>query len=135
MKENPEERSRVMRAIHSRDTAPELVVRRLIHGLGYRFRLHRKDLPGCPDIVLPRLSKAVLVHGCFWHGHGCARGARIPVTNRAYWVAKIARNKQRDRAARLALRSLGWSVTVIWECKTRDQVILKRRLARCLLAK
>jgi DNA mismatch endonuclease, patch repair protein len=123
-----------MRAIHSKDTAPEWVVRRLIHGLGYRFRLHRKDLPGHPDLVLPRLNKVVFVHGCFWHGHSCARGARIPMTNRAYWVAKIARNEQRDRAARLALGSLGWSVAVVWECKTRDQVSLERWLVRFLVA-
>ena len=135
MKEDPKERGRVMRAVHSKNTAPELVVRKLIHRLGYRFRLHRKDLPGSPDIVLPRLTKAVFVHGCFWHGHDCVRGARTPVTNRAYWVAKIARNKQRDQAARLTLRSLGWSVVVVWECKTRDLISLERWLVRTLVAK
>jgi DNA mismatch endonuclease, patch repair protein len=130
--ESPELRSRIMRAVKGRDTTPELTVRRLAHAMGYRYRLHRKDLPGHPDLVFPRLGRAVFVHGCFWHGHDCPRGARMPVRNRAYWSRKIARNMERDKAAVKALKALGWSVGVVWECRTRDEAGLKRRLARLL---
>jgi len=109
-----------MQAVKSKDTAPELAVRRLAHGMGYRFRLHHKDLPGTPDLVFPRLHKALFVHGCFWHGHDCARGARVPVQNRAYWTQKIARNRDRDQVAVSALAALGWKVVVLWECEVRD---------------
>lgn len=129
MKENPEQRSRIMRAVKGRDTAPELIVRRLVYGLGYRYRLHRKDLPGKPDLVFPRLHKVVFVHGCFWHGHNCARGARVPVKNRDYWTKKIEGNKKRDKAARAALMMLGWKVTVLWECRIKDQVSLASELS------
>ena len=117
-----------MRAVKSRDTTPELTVRRLAHGMGYRFRLHRKDLPGKPDLVFPRLHKVVFVHGCFWHGHDCSRGARIPVKNRDYWTNKIARNKERDQAAHIALTALEWRVGVLWECKIKQQAHVKREL-------
>src|ERR1017187_4128178 len=106
--DSPEVRRRTMRAVKSKDTAPELTVRRLAHGMGYRFRLHRKDLPGKPDLVFPRLHRALFVHGCFWHGHDCARGARVPVQNRAYWTQKIERNHERDKTAQASLRTLGW---------------------------
>src|ERR1700735_2034876 len=89
-------RRAIMRAIKSKNTFPEMQVRRFVHGLGYRFRLHRKDLPGTPDLVFPRLKCAIFVHGCFWHGHGCLRGARVPKTNTKYWTAKIERNIARD---------------------------------------
>lgn len=113
------ERSAVMRAVKSRDTKPEMVVRRAAHALGYRFRLHRKDLPGSPDLAFPRFKKAIFVHGCFWHGHDCARGARKPKTNAAYWEQKIARNKARDARVRGELAALGWESLTIWECELK----------------
>lgn len=112
----PERRAAVMRAVKARDTKPERTVRRLLHALGYRFRLHRKDLPGAPDIVLPARRAVIFVHGCFWHGHHCRRGARAPHANRAYWLAKIARNRARDAAACDALAAQGWRVATVWEC-------------------
>jgi DNA mismatch endonuclease (patch repair protein) len=132
MSETPEERSRIMRAVKGRDTAPELLVRRLAHAMGYRFRLQRKDLPGNPDIVFPRLRKVVFVHGCFWHGHDCARGARVPEHNRDYWTAKIARNKERDIETAAALHEMGWCRLVLWECALKDTGSLKRALKRFL---
>ncbi len=132
MKETPEQRSRIMRAVKGADTAPELSVRRLAHQIGYRFRLHRKDLPGKPDLVFPRLRKVVFVHGCFWHGHDCARGARSPKANAEYWRKKIDRNSLRDAANMAALKAKGWRVAVIWECELKEPSQVKRRLARFL---
>lgn len=125
-----EQRSAVMRAVRSKDTAPELAVRRAAHALGLRFRLQRADLPGKPDLVFPARRIALFVHGCFWHGHACPRGARIPQTNRAYWLAKIGRNAARDKASAAALRKLGWTPRIVWECETRDAAALSRRIAR-----
>ncbi len=119
MTETPERRSAVMRAVKSRDTAPEMAVRRLVHSMGYRYRLHRKDLPGKPDLVFPSRKKAIFVHGCFWHGHTCPRGDRLPKTNAAYWTNKIARNRQRYESQRAELCSDGWRVLTVWECETR----------------
>src|SRR5690349_582275 len=107
MKETRELRSRIMRAVKGVDTAPEMVVRSLAHRMGYRFRLHRKDLPGKPDLVFPKFHKVVFVHGCFWHGHECARGARVPKANAQYWRAKITRNSLRDADNIAALRARG----------------------------
>lgn len=132
MRETPEQRSRIMRAVKGADTTPEMAVRRLVHRMGYRFQLHRKDLPGKPDLVFPRLRKAIFVHGCFWHGHGCPRGARLPVHNRDYWAAKIARNVRRDAEARRALETLGWTALVLWECETKDLARIKRHLKKFL---
>jgi DNA mismatch endonuclease, patch repair protein len=126
--ESQELRRRTMQAVKSQDTAPEMAVRRLVFAHGFRYRLHAKELPGKPDLVFPRLTKVIFVHGCFWHGHGCARGARIPVHNREYWVNKIARNATRDRSARAALKSLGWTCLVIWECELKKPERLKRKL-------
>lgn len=106
--------------VRSEDTAPEILVRRFVHRLGYRFRLHRKDLPGKPDLVLPRLMSVIFVHGCFWHGHECPRGARLPKTNAKYWSSKIARNVSRDKSSRRKLRLLGWRLLVVWECELRS---------------
>lgn len=128
MRENREQRSRIMRAVKSGDTTPELQVRHLVHALGFRFRLHRKDLPGKPDLVFPRLRKAVFVHGCFWHGHHCTRGARIPVHNRNYWTAKIARNVQRDERVIEDLKLLGWGSLTVWECELKDTEMISARL-------
>jgi DNA mismatch endonuclease (patch repair protein) len=131
---SPAERSRVMRAVKSGDTTPELVVRRLVHALGYRYRLHRRDLPGQPDLVFPRLGKVIQVHGCFWHRHSCEAGQSTPATRLDYWNAKFARNVDRDRRNLRRLRRLGWSVLVVWECQTRvaKREALRKRLARFL---
>ncbi|MBS1825882.1 MAG: DNA mismatch endonuclease Vsr [Acidobacteria bacterium] len=110
-------RSRTMRAVKSQDTGPEMLVRRLVHSLGFRYRLHTRDLPGCPDLVFASRRKVIFVNGCFWHGHGCPRGARVPKSNTTYWVQKISRNRSRDRMSRKKLRDQGWSVLTIWECE------------------
>ena len=125
----PETRSAVMRRVKGRDTGPERAVRKLVWSLGGRYRLNRADLPGKPDIVLPGRRLAIFVHGCFWHGHDCARGARVPKTNREYWVAKIGRNRARDIAAREALEAAGWRVEVVWECALRDVERLREVVA------
>lgn len=122
------ERSRTMRAVKSRNTTPEMLVRRMVHGLGKRYRLHREDLPGKPDLTFARLRKIIFVHGCFWHGHDCKRGARQPKENADYWRQKIARNKDRDARAQEALHAMGWDVLVIWECETKDRGALEGRL-------
>jgi DNA mismatch endonuclease (patch repair protein) len=126
------ERSRIMRAVKGKNTKPELIVRKLLHAAGYRYRLHRADLPGKPDMVFPGRRKAVFVHGCFWHGHDCKRGARAPKENADYWRTKIARNKERDCTNRLALESCGWSLIVVWECELADLPAVKDRLATFL---
>lgn len=108
-----------MRRIRKRDTKPELLVRSLIHRMGYRFRLYRRDLPGTPDLVFPSRRKVIFVHGCFWHQHGCKLGAKSPRSNRTYWIPKLARNVERDHKARAELARKGWGVLVIWECRTR----------------
>ncbi len=121
-----------MRAVHSTDTSPEMAVRRLLHASGYRYRLHRDDLPGKPDIVFASRKKAIFVHGCFWHGHDCKRGARIPKNNREYWVRKISRNVERDQEHRIHLATLGWGVLVIWECEIKDLPKLRETLVEFL---
>jgi len=113
-------RRRTMQAVRSKDTEPERIVRRLAYQLGYRYRLHRKDLPGKPDLAFIGRRKVVFVHGCFWHGHDCARGARTPKKNRVYWVEKIARNKARDQAHLTTLAARGWRSLVIWECELKQ---------------
>ncbi|GLK54273.1 very short patch repair endonuclease [Methylopila capsulata] len=117
-----------MRAVKSRDTKPEMQVRRAAHALGYRFRLHRKDLPGSPDLVFPSRKKVIFVHGCFWHGHNCPRGSRMPKTNAEYWQAKIARNVARDWRTLAELGALGWEALTIWECELKDPSGLADRL-------
>ncbi len=129
-----EKRSAVMRRVKGRDTAPELKVRRLLTALGARYRLHRKDLPGKPDIVMAGRRLAIFVHGCFWHGHDCARGARVPKANRDYWLGKVGRNRQRDGASQAALEAAGWRVETIWECEMKDEAALKGRLEALLQA-
>jgi DNA mismatch endonuclease (patch repair protein) len=110
-------RSEVMRAVKGKDTGPEIRLRKALFALGYRYRLNVKDLPGKPDLVFPKHRSVVFVHGCFWHGHQCKRGARVPKSNRAYWTEKIARNKARDKKNKQALEALGWRVITVWECK------------------
>jgi DNA mismatch endonuclease (patch repair protein) len=121
-------RSAVMRRVKGRDTTPEMKVRKALTKLGARYRLHRKDLPGNPDIVMPGRRLAIFVHGCFWHGHDCARGARAPKQNHEYWVGKIGRNVARDARSAEALAAQGWRVEVIWECELRDAEALEVRL-------
>lgn len=116
-----------MSRIGSINTAPELVVRRLLHFLGYRFRLHRKDLPGTPDIVLPRLRKAIFVHGCFWHAHGCRIG-QTPKSRPEFWEPKLARNKTRDQEKSEALRGAGWDVLTLWQCEIKERTLLEEQL-------
>ena len=128
----PEKRSAVMRRVKGKDTSPELKVRKALTALGARYRLHRKDLPGKPDVVLPGRRLAIFVHGCFWHGHDCARGARVPKQNRDYWLGKVGRNLTRDAASCEALAALGWRVETIWECELKDAATLARRLERLL---
>jgi DNA mismatch endonuclease (patch repair protein) len=128
----PEKRSAVMRRVKGRDTGPEKTVRRLLTDLGARYRLHRKDLPGNPDIVMPGRRLAIFVHGCFWHGHDCPRGARVPQQNRDYWLGKVGRNRARDGASLAALTTAGWRVDVVWECELKDEAGLRERLAQLL---
>lgn len=114
-------RSKAMRAVKKRDTGPEMRVRRAAHRLGYRFRLHRKSLPGTPDLVFPRHRIALFVHGCFWHQHEGCRLANRPRSNLAYWEPKLRRNAERDAWAQAELERLGWSVVVIWECQVQAE--------------
>ena len=132
MTETAAQRSRIMRAVKSKDTAPELAVQRLAHALGYRHRLHARDLPGSPDLTFPRRKKVIFVHGCFWHGHRCERGDRTPHNNRAYWQRKIARNRARDRRCLKDLKAQGWRTLVVWECQIKATERLARRLGRFL---
>lgn len=106
-----------MRAVKGKNTAPERLVRSLLHQAGYRFRLHAADLPGKPDIIFRNRKKAIFVHGCFWHGHDCKRGARMPKSNTQYWENKICSNIARDARSLEALKALGWSVAIVWECE------------------
>lgn len=123
-----EKRSQIMSRVSGKDTKPEIIVRKKLHGMGYRYRLHRADLPGKPDIVLPKHKKIIIVNGCFWHGHeGCRRSKR-PTTNIAFWEKKLDSNLARDRANSAALQSAGWQLLVIWECQTRNQDDLHTRL-------
>lgn len=121
-------RSALMSRIRSGNTKPEIAVRRLLHALGYRFRLHRRDLPGRPDIVLPRHRLAIFVHGCFWHQHPGCRLASRPKTREDYWLPKLAGNVQRDERAYENLRATGWRVAVVWECDTRKPEALQQQI-------
>lgn len=126
------DRSRNMRAIKSTGSQPEMVVRRLVHANGFRYRLHRRDLPGRPDIVLRKYRAAILVHGCFWHCHSCVDG-HVPKTRTDYWHKKLATNVARDRRNSRKLRALGWRVLVIWECETCDVERISKRVTKFLL--
>ena len=124
----PEQRRRNMSAIRGADTKPEMVVRSMAHAMGYRFRLHRRDLPGKPDLVFPARRKVILVHGCFWHVHDCPFGRVKPATNAGFWAKKRGENTARDGRNLAALAAAGWSVLVIWECETRDGPALEQVL-------
>lgn len=121
-----------MSRIRGKDTHPEVLVRSLLHGLGYRFRLNRKDVPGKPDLVLPKYQTAIFVHGCFWHRHSGCRFASTPKTNMEFWQKKFARNMARDQEVSEALRMSGWKQMTIWECELSDLYALEARLRRLL---
>jgi DNA mismatch endonuclease (patch repair protein) len=121
-----------MRRIRKKDSKPELVVRRLIHAMGFRYRLHGNKLPGTPDIVLTRHRKVILVHGCFWHRHDCPDGTKLPSSKPEYWGPKLERNRRRDETSMEQLRSMGWDALVVWECEVRHKQELARRLAQFL---
>ncbi|MES9990183.1 MAG: very short patch repair endonuclease [Candidatus Thiodiazotropha endolucinida] len=130
---SPEKRSEIMSAVKGKDTSPEVRVRKALHANGYRFRLHRKDLPGKPDIVLPKYKMCIFIHGCFWHQHpGCKR-ATLPTTRREFWKKKFQANIKRDSQTKEQLEKLGWHVCVIWECKTKNPETLKSELEDCFL--
>jgi DNA mismatch endonuclease (patch repair protein) len=128
----PEQRSFNMSRIRSRDTRPEIIVRSIVHRMGYRYRLHKKDLPGKPDLVLVRYRKVIDVHGCFFHMHNCKYGKVTPVTNAEFWKAKRLSNVKRDRRNLAALKLDGWQVLTVWECQTRDARRLTKRLVKFL---
>lgn len=130
----PERRSANMSRIRSRNTLPEMIVRRIIHGMGYRYRLHVTELPGKPDIVLPRLKRIVDVRGCFWHQHPGCIDSHVPKSRLAYWQPKLKRNQQRDKSNEKKLRELGWSVCVIWECEVKATRKIAKRLHQFLAA-
>ena len=123
-----EKRSAIMAQIKGENTKPELLVRRIVHSLGYRYRLHGKKLPGKPDLVLPRHHKVILVHGCFWHGHARCRRSALPTSNVDFWHEKIEGNRTRDRRTVRKLRRMGWQVLVVWQCETKDVARLTARL-------
>ena len=133
---SPEKRSRMMAGIKGKNTRPELVVRKLVHGMGFRYRLHRKDLPGSPDLVFPRLKKVIFVHGCFWHRHAGCRFAYTPKSNAQFWLDKLEGNIRRDGQAVMALDTLDWQVLIVWECEVSDLPALTRKVSSfltCLL--
>lgn len=123
----PKKRSEIMAAVQTKNTGPELYVRRLLSAQGYRYRLHRRELPGRPDIVFPGRYKAIFVHGCFWHGHRCRKG-RLPKSRLSYWRPKIAANKIRDAKNLVALRWSGWTTLVIWQCELKNGERITRKL-------
>lgn len=124
---SPEKRSELMSRVRGKDTRPEMIVRRTVYGLGYRYRLHDKRLPGKPDLVFPGRRRVIFMHGCFWHRHDCAR-ATMPKSNSEYWILKFERNVMRDAAVLRALQESGWRALVIWECDTKDRDLLVRKL-------
>lgn len=124
----PAQRSKIMKAVRTKDTGPEMVVRRILHGLGFRYRLHARELPGRPDIVFRSRRLAIFVHGCFWHGHQCPKG-RAPKSRLDYWAPKLAANAARDAANMRALDEAGWRVLTVWQCETTD----RERLASTLM--
>ena len=130
-----EKRSEIMRAVKAKDTRPEIALRKALFAKGLRYRLHAADLPGRPDIVFPKYRAVLFVHGCFWHGHHCARGLRAPKTNASYWRKKIARNKKRDHEAIAALQRHGWRVKISWECDLKHLPEEANKIAGWLAAR
>ena len=130
-----EQRSRNMSAIKSKNTKPEIAVRKLLHSMGYRFRLHRKDLPGSPDIVLPKYKTVIFVHGCFWHRHENCKYASNPKTRREFWEKKFKENIERDKKTQEKLKNLGWKTNIVWECEVKNREILILKLEEILRKK
>lgn len=131
---SPAQRRRIMQSVGTKNTGPELAVRKILAELGYRYRLHRRDLPGSPDIVFPGRKTVIFVHGCYWHGHRCAKG-QLPKSKLDYWGPKISANRRRDRRNIAALRKLGWTVHMIWQCETKKKSELEKKLRRIFLYK
>lgn len=127
-----QKRSEMMSLIRSKDTKPEITVRKILHRLGYRFRLHRNDLPGQPDITLKKYKTVIFVHGCFWHGHTCKKGETLPKTNVSFWQHKIKGNQERDKRVLRELTILGWHPCIIWECEIHNNTRLTERILECL---
>ncbi len=121
-----------MAAVRSKNTKPEMFVRRLTHAMGYRFRLHRADLPGTPDLVFPAKRKVIFVHGCFWHQHGCKRASRIPKSNQSFWGPKLERNRARDAEYLKTLRADGWDCLVLWQCELAKPIRIELRISKFL---
>lgn len=132
---SPVERSERMRSVKGKDTTPERVVRKLVDSMGYRYLLHASNLPGRPDIVFPSRHKAIFVHGCFWHRHRCASGARLPRTRLDFWLPKLENNRKRDRRKIAALKRDGWDVLIVWECQLRNGTKLKEKIRDFLRGK
>lgn len=130
----PEKRSSIMRRVRSKNTKPEIKVRTLLHALGFRFRLHRRELPGNPDIIMPKYSTVIFVHGCFWHRHKRCHEASTPATNQDYWIPKFKRTVERDKKNQKELKRLGWNVIVLWECETKDMKRLEENLVKAIVA-
>ena len=131
---SPEKRGWIMSQVKGRDTKPEKLVRSLLFHMGYRFRLHRKDLPGKPDIVLPKYHAVIFVHGCYWHRHDCPNGRRLPKSRLDFWLPKLEGNRERDMRKQALLREQGWNVLVIWECQLRDAAELQKKISAFLNA-
>ncbi|USQ74748.1 very short patch repair endonuclease (plasmid) [Roseomonas mucosa] len=129
MPDVPEARRRTMAAIRGRNTKPEMVLRRTLHAMGYRFRVHRRNLPGTPDLVFPGRRAAIQVHGCFWHHHSGCKHATVPSTRREYWSAKLERNVERDRESAARLEGMGWRLLVVWECELAQPAAAAARAA------
>ncbi|MBW7836084.1 MAG: DNA mismatch endonuclease Vsr [Sphingomonadales bacterium] len=130
MKNTLDDRSRIMRAVKGKNTSAEIEIRRLVHALGYRYRLHRSDLPGKPDIVFSKRRKIIFVHGCFWHQHDCRRGARSPKSHQEYWLVKLNKNKERDKIHLKNLKRMGWRSLVIWECQIKNTEKVKEKIRK-----
>lgn len=128
----PEQRSERMSRVRGKDTKPEMIVRRLVHGMGFRYRLHRRNLPGSPDLVFPSRKRAIFVHGCFWHRHPNCKLARIPKTRHEFWVPKLEGNRIRDIKNQNALGALGWDYLVVWECQVGDTAALGKLIRHFL---
>jgi DNA mismatch endonuclease, patch repair protein len=122
-----EQRRHIMKSVRTKNTGPEILVRKLLHSMGYRFRLHRRDLPGTPDIVFPIRKKVIFVNGCYWHGHDCNKG-KAPKSKLDYWIPKIAKNRERDQQKSAELQQSGWEVLTIWQCELADPDMLRPRL-------
>jgi DNA mismatch endonuclease (patch repair protein) len=127
-----EKRSEVMRAVHSKNTKPEMIVRRIVSHSGFRYRLHQRDLPGCPDFVFKRAKKAIFVHGCFWHLHAKCSNVRIPKSGKKYWLPKLKKNHERDKVIRAQLKKMGWLLLTIWECELKKINNTEKRIKRFL---